>query len=1020
MMALINITLYFSYIPLNAIHMKKVLLLLAACCAFAIPSQSQTRKVTGTVVSAENGAAVAGASITLKGTSTGVVTDADGKFTLSVPSGGRPVVVVNSIGFASQEVALGSGNVISVRLVTESRAMEDVVVVGYGSVRKKDLTGAVGSLQPREIVRTNPSNVTQALQGQLTGVVVTKTSNKPGQGFTIDIRGQNTITGATEPLVVVDGVIGARLRDLNPQDIQSIDVLKDASSTAIYGARGANGVIIVTSKKGLAGKPKVTFDSYIGQKLPAHMPRLQTAQEFYKMTVDDAILNGGAAIATFTASELNMVNSGKSTDWLSQVLKRGTFANSTVAVTGGNAGTTYRFSGGYVQEDGNIPVTTFKKYSLNAAVDSRLNNWLRVGFTAYLNYTDNPTGSLEILRSAYRARPTGVIYYNDIVNPGEGNDLAVGPWKNGYSIWMGIKDNQVPNPIIDADPEIYQNTTKVSNPMGNAFVELTLLKGLTFKSSISAALIDERNGEFRNTLSKSQLSNPPRADYQTRNWSTYTFDNQLTYNNTFGRHKINATALQSAYQNTYENYAIAALNLPYASLWYNIGTGGTVTARSSFTRNALESYMGRVNYTFNDKYLLTLTARADGASQLAPENRWAFFPSGAFAWQLGDEDFVKNLKLFSDLKLRVSYGEVGNSNVAAYSTQAGLLATNYSFGVSSLAGGFAPAAIGNKDLKWERSQELNLGVNMGFLDNRISAVVEVYRRNTRDLILNQTLPTSTGFSSVVTNVGKVSNKGIEIMLNTRNVETRNFTWTTSVNFSKNLNRIEALANGVTQIIGSALFVGKPVRSFYDYKFDGIWQVADSSAAKSYGQFPGSVKVVDQNKDGKISNSTGIDDRVWLGSQLPNFTMGMTNRFSFKSFDFSFLMYYRNGTMFKNGMLDGTMGEYTGGRYNHMVMDYWTKNNPINTFYGPGVPQPFRGARSYEDASFLRLVDLTLGYTVPKKVLDKVKIERARVYFQVLNPKYWTKFNGMDPEYNSNTYIDDVPSMTVAFGTSIGF
>jgi TonB-linked SusC/RagA family outer membrane protein len=702
------------------------------------------------------------------------------------------------------------------------------------------------------------------------------------------------------------------------------------------------------------------------------------------------------------------------------VLKTGTFANSTVAVTGGNAGTTYRFSGGYVQEDGNIPSTSFKKYSLNAAVDSRLSSWLRVGFTAYINYTDNPSGSLEILRSAYRARPTGVVYYNDIVNPGEGNDLAIGPWKNGLSVWMGIKDNQVPNPIIDADPEIYQNTTKVSNPMGNAYVELTLMKGLTFKSSISAALIDERNGEFRNTLSKSQLSNPPRADYQTRNLSTYTFDNQLTYDNTFGRHKVNATALQSAFQNTFENYAISALNLPYASLWHNLGTGGTVTARSSYTRNALESYMGRVNYTFDGKYLLTLPARADGASQLAPENRWAFFPSGAFAWQLGEEDFVKSLKVFSDLKLRVSYGEVGNSNVAAYSTQAGLMATNYSFGTSTLAGGFAPAAIGNRDLKWERSQELNLGLNMGFLDNRISAVVELYRRNTRDLILNQTLPTSTGFSSVITNVGQVSNKGIEIMLNTRNVQTRDFSWNTSVNFSKNINRIEALANGVNAIIGSSLFVGKPVRSYYDFKFDGIWQVADSAAARAYGQFPGSVKVVDQNKDGRITNSTGIDDRVWLGSELPNFTMGMTNRFSYKAFDMSFLLYYRDGTMYRNGLLGGTMGEYTSARYNHIVLDYWTKDNPTNYFYGPGVPQPFRGARSYEDATFLRLVDVTLGYTVPKNLLDKVKIERARVYFQVLNPKFWTRFNGMDPEYNSNTFIDDVPSMTVAFGTSIGF
>jgi len=273
---------------------------------------------------------------------------------------------------------------------------------------------------------------------------------------------------------------------------------------------------------------------------------------------------------------------------------------------------------------------------------------------------------------------------------------------------------------------------------------------------------------------------------------------------------------------------------------------------------------------------------------------------------------------------------------------------------------------------------------------------------------------------VTTNVGKVSNKGIEIMINTRNIETRDFSWTTSVNFSKNINRIEALANGVDAIIGSALFVGKPVRSHYNYKFDGIWQIPDSLAARVYGQVPGSVRVVDANKDGIISSATGRDDRMWLGTQLPNFIMGMTNRVNYKNFDLSFLMYYRNGTMFNNGMLGGTMGEYTGGRYNKMVMNYWTRNNPTNDFYGPGIAQPYRGARSFEDASFLRLSDVTLGYTIPQGLLDKKKIERMRVYFQVINPKFWTKYNGNDPEYNGNTYIDDVPNMTLAFGLNVGF
>jgi TonB-linked SusC/RagA family outer membrane protein len=995
--------------------MRKMILLSTLLMCFATVVWSQTRKVEGTV-SGENGAPVVGASITLKGTTKGTTSNADGRFSIDIPVSGKSVLVVNSIGFASQEIAVGNLGVLKVQLASENKQLEDVVVVGYGSVRKKDLTGAVGSLSTRDIVRANPTNATQALQGQVTGVVITKQSNKPGQAYAIDIRGQNTITGATEPLVVIDGVIGARLRDINPQDIQSMDILKDASSTAIYGARGANGVVIITSKRGVSGRPRVTFDTYLGSKVPAHFAQLQTAQQFYQMT-QDAVLNGGGATA-FTASELNMINSGKSTNWLDLVTKPGLNTNSTVAVSGGNAGTTYRFSGGYIQEDGNIPVTSFQKYSLNAAMDSKLNNWLKVGFTAYINYAKNPTGSLEVLRSAYRARPTGVVYYKDVVNPSEGNDLAIGP-RNDLAIWMGIKDNQVPNPIIDTDPSIYQLTTTFSNSMGNAYVELGLIKGLTFKSSISAQAIDERQGEFRNTLSKSQLTNPPRANYSSRNLGNYTIDNQLSYNLTTGKHKLSATALQSAFKNTAENYAIAATNLPFASLWYNLGTGGVVTSSSGYSSNALSSYMARVNYTFNEKYLITLTGRADGASQLSDENKWAFFPSGAFAWQAGDEEFIKNLNVFSDLKLRVSYGEVGNSNVAAYSTQAGLLTTSYSFG-SSAVSGFAPAVIGNKDLKWERSQELNLGINMGFLKNRISATVEVYKRNTRDLILNQTLPTSTGFSSVITNVGKVSNKGIEIMLNTRNIETKNFSWSTSINFSKNINRIEALANGVTSIIGSNLFVGKPVRSFYDYRWTGIWQLADSAAAKSFGQLPGAVKVEDLNKDGVISNSPGKDDRQWLGTQLPNFTMGMTNRMSFLNFDLSFLFYYRNGTMYKNGMLDGTMGEYTGTRYNHMVMNYWTKNNPTNDFYGPGVPQAYRGARSYEDASFIRLSDVTLGYSLPREVLEKKNIERVRVYFQVINPTYWTRFNGMDPEYNSNTFIDDVPNLTFAIGANIGF
>jgi TonB-linked SusC/RagA family outer membrane protein len=1002
--------------------MRKVLLLSSLLLLLCGISRAQTRQVTGRVLNNETGAASTGASINVKGSDKGTVADQDGKFSLNVPVKGTSVIVVSAVGFASQEVTVGSQSNLVIKLVTESKAMDDIVVIGYGTVKKKDLTGAVASLSSADIVRANPVNATQALQGQVPGVVVTKASNLPGQAFSIDIRGENTISGITEPLVVIDGLIGGRIRDINPADIQSIDILKDASSTAIYGSRGANGVIIITSKKGASGKIRLSVDSYFGRKTPAHLPNLQNAQQFKKSMVDDWALNLGTPI-TLSVNELSLVNSGGTSNWVNLLTKPSNTTGNTIAVSGGNAGTTYRFSGSYIQDDGSIPHNSYKKYGLNASVDSKINRFIRVGFTAYVNYNTNPTGSLEALRSAYRARPTGIVYYKDLVDPSAGYDAAIGPW-NGYAVWMGIKDNQVLNPLVEADPANSQYQTNISNQMGNAFGEITILKGLTFRTTFSGSVVAQKQGDYRGTYTKDRAAvNLPRATYSTADYVSYTLDNQLNYNTTIGKHKISATVGQSAFKNTTETYSIAVQNLPYASLWYNLGTAGNANVTgvtSSYAKNTIQSFMGRLNYTYNDKYLFTVTGRSDGASQLAPANKWAFFPSGAFAWRLGDEPFMAGIKkTVSDLKLRVSYGVVGNANVAPYSTQAVVLNTIYDYD-QQLGNGFAPGALGNQDLKWEKSQELNIGLDAGFLNGRITAAVEVYKRITKDLILKENLPTSTGFSTVNANVGQISNKGIEILLNTRNIVSKNFSWTTNINFSKNINRIEALANGVSSIIGSSLFVGKPVKSYYDYKFAGIWQIADSAAAKGFGQAPGSVKVVDQNKDGVISTSTGKDDRVVLGTQLPNYTMGMTNRFTYKAFDVSFLMYYRNGTLYNNNLLNGTMGDYTNTRYNHIVLNYWTRNNPTNTWYGPGVSQPFKSAIQYEDASFLRVSDITFGYTLPNSKVTKWGIDRLRLYLQVTNPLLFTKYHGLDPEYNSSSYIDDVPTIIYTFGLNLSF
>ncbi len=1022
--------------------MRKVLFFVPLFCFLSVTLLAQTRKLTGQVFNNETAAPMQGASITVKSTSAtvsnaskGAITDADGKFTMNIPDKGNTVLVLSSVGFVTQEITVTNQTSILFKLISEAKALEDVVVIGYGTVKRKDLTGSVGVITSTELVRQNNADVTSSMQGQLPGVVITKSSGNPGKAFSIDIRGESTIsstnggTGVTEPLYVIDGVIGGRLRDLNPSDIQSIDVLKDASSTAIYGSRGANGVVLVSTKRGSTGAPRVSVDAYIGTNHPAHVLKLQNAQEFFKETQTDFVANGGSP-NTFTANEMNTINNNQNTDWVKAISQNGLHTGATVSVSGGNAGTTYHFSGGYMQDDGTAVYTNWKKYTLNAGIDSKVNRFLKVGFTTFINYATNPTGSLEATRSAYRARPTGVEYYSQLTDPSSGvYDLAVGPIMSpGYAMWMGLKDNQVLNPVVEIDPNNSVENVITKNMMGNAYAEITIMKGLTFKSTINASNIDLQTPDYRGTYSKDRAGvNLPRATYTQNVVSTYTFDNQFNYNYTKGKHSLNVLAAQSAYKNVSQAYSIAVQNLPYSSLWYNLGTAGNANVTgvsSSYVQNTLVSYMGRINYSYADKYLLTLTARTDGASQLADGNKWATFPSAAVAWRMDKENFIQKLNTFSNLKLRVSYGQVGNANVAAYSTQATVLNTIYSY-QQTLGNGFAPGTLANNDLRWEKSQELDFGLDFGVLRNRITGTFEIYNKVTKDLIVNESLPTSLGFSSVFANVGQISNKGIEILINTININNKNFKWTTSWNFAKNINNVDKLANGVTQIIGNSLFVGKPVKSYYDYKFNGIWQSADSLTAKTYGQLPGSVRVVDKNGDGVISSSTAIDDRSVLGTQLPNYTMGMTNHFFYKDFDLSFLMYYRNGTLYNNNLITGTMADYTGQRYNHVIIPggYWTRQNPVNTWYGPGVPQPsWKNAIAYQDASFLRISDITVGYTVGQAKLDKWggTVKRMHLFMQVSNPFVFSKYMGFDPEYNSGTNGDMIPSVTYTFGFNLGF
>ena len=983
---------------------------------------SAQQTITG-VVADESGVPLPGVNVVIKGTNVGVSSDFDGNY--SIKAEAEDVIVFSFIGFVDQEVPVGNNSDISVLLVASFDELDEVIVTtGYGQSRKRDLTGAISQIRTETITRANPLQAAASLQGQVAGVNITKTKGRPGDGFDINIRGLNNFDAEkTSPLVVVDGIMGADLNSINPSDIQSIDVLKDASSTAVYGARGANGVIIVTTKKGSTGKANVTYNGYYGIRTKAHMPEFMNSQQYYDLYSQDNFNNG------FTAQEMYNINNGISTSWVDLVTRDDAAQqNHTVAVSGGSEKTSYNFSAGYLEEQGLTMHTDFERLSLNAGIESQISENVKVGFTTYITQTDRNWGSTEALRSAYRARPTGTPFFDDIVEPNK-RDTNYGPVDN-LAFYMGIDDSQVINPLIEIDPRNFQRGRKGNSLLANVFAEIKLADGLKFKTSYSAYETTAREGDYRGTYTKSQKgSRNPKVNTWNEKTSNYTLDNTLNYNKTFGKHRIDATALFSIFEQYDEYMQIQVEDLAYRSLWHNTGTGATIKAyNSDLIESSLASYMGRVNYTFNDKYLLTVTGRYDGASQLATDNKWAFFPSAALGWRLSEESFISDLNVFSNLKLRVSYGEVGNNaSINPYATQSNIYQTVYDFDGSS-ANGYSIDALSNQGLVWERSKETNFGLDFSLKNIGITGSVEVYKRNTEDLILDDRIPTSTGFTSAVDNVGEIENSGVEITLNSININKGDFKWSSNLTYTANKDKVVKLAGGITEDKGNKRFVGESVRALYSYKFEGIWQTDEATEAAVYGQIPGQIKVADINGDDKINS----DDRTIVGKGTPDWTAGLRNQISYKNWDMSFFMYTRQGLMYSNAYLNATFGDLSSDRYNRSSeLDYWTPTNPSNTYFGPTTGPGLNGkneskggqsrvALSYQMADFVRISDITFGYSLPQNILDELGVSRLRFYGQLQNPFVFSDFLSFDPEYNSGGNDDDLPAMTVLFGLNLNF
>lgn len=676
----------------------------------------QNVKITGRVIDA-GGEAIIGASIVEKGTTNGTITDFDGNFTLNVRTNAK--LVVSYVGYVTQEVMVTPNKELNIVLKEDAETLDEVVVVGYGSVKKSDLTGAVASVSTKDLIRSGNTDAVGALQGAMSGVQISRSSSKPGSEYNILIRGLNTISGSTSPLVVIDGVQGASLSNVNPDDIERIDILKDASSTAIYGSRASNGVVLVTTKRGKKGTAKINYSGYVGFRKYTNLPDMMSGDEYVQLARESVRASNNNVYKSdseiFTSSELKAIENNNYFDWLDAVTHTALMTNHTVSAAGGNEVTTYAISAGYYYEDGMVDPEEYSRYNLRAAVDIQPKDYLKFGINLYGAHTVRNTGT-GILTTAMRMRPT--------YHP---TNLVTGEEETKYS-------NGRYNPLLTQKNATNKN--KNYNMMGNLYLEILPVKNLSLKTTFSPNIRFYDVGQYLGSYTENRGGNLANSNYAKNSYTNWMWDNQISYRFEKKEHRFDVMGVFSMVQNQDELLKGIGNELSYNSLWYNLQGGTTNNSTSGYTKTSLMSYLARANYSFRDNYFVTASIRFDGSSKLAKGNKWGAFPSAALAWRLSGEEFLKNVEWFDNLKVRLSYGQTGNDNVKAYQTEGATSAVNYYIFGTTDAQGYVPGNMRNPNLGWERTTEYNVGLDFGFLGNRISGSVEYYNRLTKDLIMN--------------------------------------------------------------------------------------------------------------------------------------------------------------------------------------------------------------------------------------------------------------------------------------------
>jgi len=970
----------------------------------------QQRTITGTVTDAADGKSIPGVTILIKGTANGTTTDVNGKYSLKIDETAK-VLVFTFIGMKSIEIPLTASNMVDVKMESEAVSLDEVVVVGYGSVKKSDLTGSVASIRTDDLKKIPVNSLDQGIQGKVSGVQVTQLSSQPGGAMSLRIRGGNSIMAGNEPLYVIDGVliesqvdmswIGSPaqngLSSINPGDIESMEILKDASATSIYGARGANGVVLITTKRGKKGKDNITFETYFGTQHKAKDVTVMNASQFATL-YDEAGAN--ASTSGYVPLYPDPESLGVGTDWQSEIYQAAPIQNYQLNFSGSNEKTTYAISAGYYKQGGIIVGSDFKRYSFRLNLDRKVSEKLVVGTN--LSYTQ--TSSNTVPTDTPGGFFPGVVNTALIFNP----VLPVYNTTGQYTLTDPNADGWLDNPVaVTRDVDALE---KVNRLLGNAYMEYSILKDLKFKTSLGVDIYHSDQDMYTPKYIFSGSFNGGQARYATTSFQNQIFENLLTYNKEWQKiHRINILGGFTFQKNASRTFIDIATGFPNDILgYYGIANATNMpTILTGFSESSIVSYLGRINYSLKEKYLFTLTGRVDGSSKFGANNRYATFPSAAFAWRASEEDFFKRFDKISNLKFRLSYGISGNDRIMDYAYIRTLSSSTYYFNNSYAASGFSPANPGNDNLKWETTQQMDAGIDVGFIQNRIGITVDYYNKKTSDLLYYFNLPYTTGYSSYLKNIGKLRNTGFEFALNTVNC-VGEFKWNTSGNISFNKNKILDL-NGVDLYINNDTYKlkignwaiireGEEMGSFWGLVSDGIWQTSEADKAAVYGAKPGDFKYVDQNDDGKID----VEDQGIIGHALPNFTWGLSNNFSYKSFSLDVFLQGSQG----NQMLNSNRFELESGNglsnASTKLLDRWTPENPSNLY-----PRANRNAdylhmstRYLEDASYVRIKTITLSYDLPGKLMEALKITKVKVYVTAQNPFTFTKYSGFDPEVGS--------------------